>query len=75
MCDIVKKVEDELNRDKDHIKLSKFLVLINECIDKFPHKKMARVGKNYHVSVEGDKISFYEEKNQVLEYEANIAIE
>ena len=48
IVDVLVKVEEEYK-----VNLSKFTVLINECIDRFPNKKLIKIGKNFHI--QGDE--------------------
>jgi len=53
MNELLLKIEEEINRDEPTMRLTKYTVLINECIDRLPDKKVQRLGKGLHIQSDG----------------------
>jgi len=74
MNEMLLKIEEEINRDESTMRLTKFTVLINECIDRLPDKKVVRLGKGLHIQSDGRTYHLMQE-NAKYEHDPKAVLE
>jgi len=75
MNEMLLKIEEEINRDESTMRLTKFTVLINECIDRLPDKKVVRLGKGLHIQSDGRAYQIMQDNTKYEQHDAKTIAE